>query len=220
MHEFRLGGAVTLNKWRNNRRRKSNWRPIAFFGVLAILGIILGHDSILDFVKDFYPASKAANYQSEGATFQTIGQISGQVIQVKDGDSFTLRLDRDNSANTIKFNGKSEIEVRLSSIDAPEYFQPYGDVCRQELSNIIGSQTISLDPVDQDKYDRIIAVVYIANLNVNREMVRRGCAWAYRRYLKDFSMLALEREAKEQKVRIWSQDPSKIKPPWQERREH
>lgn len=211
---------MTLNRWRNNRRRKSVWRPIVIFGVLAILGFILHHFSNMDFVKDISPFSKAATSQSEEAKLQTIGQISGRVVQVKDGDSFTMRLDRDNSANAIKFNGQSEIEVRLSSIDAPEYFQTYGQECRQELTNIIGSQTISLDPVDQDKYGRTIAVVYIANINVNREMVRRGCAWAYRRYLKDFSMLALEREAKQQKVRIWSQDASKIKPPWQERREH
>ena len=214
---------MTLNKW-----RKSTWRILVLIGILAIIGIGLRSNGPPEVIKGIYQGKITEKAQSATELSQIDGQdrsqmrgeISGQVVQVKDGDSFIMSLDADNSNNASNFPGKSEIEVRLSSIDAPEYFQPFGQECRRELSNIIGSQKISIKPETKDKYGRTIAVAYIANINVNREMVRRGCAWAYLRYLNDFSMRQLEQDARRQKLLIWSQEPSNIKPPWQERKEH
>ncbi len=49
-----------------------------------------------------------------------------------------------------------------------------------------------------DRYDRFVARIYVGDLDVSREMVRRGAAWAYRQYLTDRSLLDDEAEAKGQ----------------------
>lgn len=142
-------------------------------------------------------------------------QISGRPIQIKDGDSFVMRQ------NNIRLNSKYKktiIEVRLASIDAPEYYMPFGRECRRQLENLIIGQTIILVPITNDRYGRIVGVAKIANRNINREMVRNGCAWAYRRYLYDREMIALEQAARREKIGLWSQEPSKIIPPWQQRK--
>lgn len=38
-----------------------------------------------------------------------------------------------------------------------------------------------------DRYGRVLRCVYVGGLDVNREMVSRGAAWVYVRYMKDQS---------------------------------
>lgn len=130
-----------------------------------------------------------------------------QTIHVKDGDSFTASS-----------NGRN-LEIRLASIDAPEYFQTYGRESKAHLEALIGSQRINVRPYENDRYGRVVGDVFIGNLNINREMVRTGNAWAYRRYLHDSSMIGLERAARSQKLGLWSGAQTKIKPPWLERKD-
>lgn len=190
----------------SNRRQKSHWHFYIFFVLSIFIVIFLVKYKILEKIKSWPKQENSA---------QNNGPISGKVLHIKDGDSFIMRLDTDNQSNIEKFPNQKEVEVRLSSIDAPEYNQNYGQECRQELSDLIRNKSISIEPETQDRYGRTIAIVFIANNNVNREMVRRGCAWAYRKYLSDYEMLKLEREAKANNLRIWSQDPAQIIPPWE-----
>ena len=48
--------------------------------------------------------------------------------------------------------------------------------------------------------------------NLNRELVKAGLAWWYRKYSKDESLGALEEEAKTAKRGLWT-DPEPV-PPW------
>lgn len=130
---------------------------------------------------------------------------NAKVIKIFDGDSFIVLKD------------KISIEIRLSSIDAPEYFQDYGRECKNVLSDLILSKTISIKPNGKDKYGRTIAFVYYNNININQEMVKRGCAFAYIKYLKDKSLIGLEMRARKDKVGLWAQPKSKIIPPWKAR---
>ena len=57
---------------------------------------------------------------------------------------------------------------------------------------------------DTDKYGRTVGRIYVGGTNVNAEMVKRGAAWAYRQYLKDQSLLALEQQAKTAKRGLWA----------------
>ena len=43
-----------------------------------------------------------------------------------------------------------------------------------------------------DRYERIIGRIYVDDLDVNAEMVRRGAAWVYRKYAKDQKLFQLE----------------------------
>lgn len=125
-----------------------------------------------------------------------------KVTHIYDGDSLRAKSE-------LKF-----YEIRLASIDAPEYNQNYGKICRAKLASLIENKTIKVKPITTDRYKRIIADIEFENKNINREMVETGCAWAYRKYLYDFSLIALEKSAQKQKIGLWSQPKSQWIPPW------
>lgn len=124
----------------------------------------------------------------------------GEVLSVADGDTLVLRC------------AGEALRVRLAQIDAPEYRQAYGHRARKELALLVAGQTVRLQEHGRDSYDRALGTVYLGELDVNREMVRRGHAWAYRRYLQDPQLLQDEAAAREQRLGLW-QDPSP-RPPW------
>lgn len=127
------------------------------------------------------------------------------VTHIYDGDSIRAK------------SGNQEIEIRLASIDAPEFNQNYGIKCRALLQRKINGAHVRIEPIEKDKYGRIIANVYLGVRNINREQVAEGCAWAYRRYLHDNAMMGLEQSARRAKLGLWSQKQSAIMPPWIER---
>ncbi len=128
-----------------------------------------------------------------------------KVIHVYDGDS-------------IKVNSNNRYyEIRLASIDAPEYSQEFGQFCKTKLSNLIENQMINIQPRTTDRYDRIVADILFGKMNINKEMVKIGCAWAYRKYLYDQSYIGLEKTAQKQKIGLWSQPKSLWIPPWKTR---
>ena len=67
-----------------------------------------------------------------------------------------------------------------------------------------------------DKYGRLLAYLYLepGGLFVNREIVARGCAFAYVKYpfahMEDFR--AAERQAREQRLGLWGPAPAPSKP--------
>ncbi len=101
--------------------------------------------------------------------------------------------------------------IRLEGIDAPEYNQKCFDAqgrlydcgrkSKETLSALVAN---GVDCVRRkiDRYKREVSICHAGELNVNREMVRRGQAVAYTRYLNDFA--ADEAEAKKAKRGIWS----------------
>lgn len=113
---------------------------------------------------------------------------------ILDGDTFELE------------NGET---VRLIGIDAPEIFDPGGDIARDFLSYLILDKKIILLPGDEDKdnYGRLLRYVYIGDTSVNEEMIRRG--YAEVRYLSQDDpnldyYIQLEIEAEEKKAGLWS----------------
>ena len=75
------------------------------------------------------------------------------VTHVYDGDSIRAK------------SGNKEIEIRLASIDAPEFNQNFGKECRAQLYKKIYHTKISINPIEQDKYGRTIAELYVGNRN-------------------------------------------------------
>lgn len=53
------------------------------------------------------------------------------------------------------------------------------------------------------------------SLDANREQVKRGLAWVYRKYLHDQSLLQVEDDARKAKVGLWA-EPNPM-PPWEYR---
>lgn len=136
-------------------------------------------------------------------------EYKGVVVAVADGDTLTMRA----------YNNR-RMTIRLADIDAPENKQPYGNEAKQSLAGMVEGQPIIVDKKTRDRYQRTVGTVYRASddLNVNREQTRLGNSWAYRTYLYDPVMLALEDAARSSEMGLWGPSEEAPLPPWQWRR--
>jgi endonuclease YncB( thermonuclease family) len=135
------------------------------------------------------------------------GEISGKVIGIADGDTFTLLT-----------TNKQQVKIRLAEIDAPESGQPYGNESKQALSDLIFGKDVRVVEQTTDRYGRTVGRPYVGDLDVSAEMVRMGAAWAYRDYLKDKRLLILEGRAKTNKRGVWGLSEAQNMAPWEWRR--
>ena len=118
--------------------------------------------------------------------------ITGRVVGVQDGDSLTLLVE-----------GNRQLKVRLESIDAPELGQEYGKNAKAFLSDLAFGKTAQVYATGQDKYGRTLGWVFVAKLNTNLELVRRGFAWNYVEYSKNREVAQAETQAREQRAGLW-----------------
>ena len=110
--------------------------------------------------------------------------------------------------------------MRLAGIDSPEHGQPWGEESRTALAGLVTGKRVWLEPEDTDRYGRTVARVYVGELDVNEELVRRGDAWVYRRYAKDERLFALEEEARAARRGLWALPARDRVPPWKWRKSH
>jgi endonuclease YncB( thermonuclease family) len=129
--------------------------------------------------------------------------LSGTVLRVIDGDTIEVQL------------GSGPIRVRLGSIDTPEKDQPWGPQAQAALAGRVNGKRVELEPVAQDRYDRLVAVVLVGGENINAWMVQQGDAWAYRDYLEDPSYCAWEAVARASRLGLWSLPPGSRVAPWE-----
>ena len=121
--------------------------------------------------------------------------LTGKVVKVSDGDTFTLLLD-----------GGSTVRVRLHGIDAPEIRggQPYSRAAREHLADMIAGRTVAVDVRDTDRYGRSIGVVSTSDVaDVNLEMLRAGMAWHYSHYDSTPAYRDAERAARRDGLGLW-----------------
>lgn len=126
--------------------------------------------------------------------------FAGRVINVADGDTLTVLV------------AKSQVKVRLDSIDAPESKQAFGTRSRQSLAELCAGKAASVADLGKDRYGRTIGRVTCAGTDANAEQVRRGMAWVFVRYAPKASPLyALESEAMATRRGLWA-DPHAVAP--------
>ena len=133
--------------------------------------------------------------------------FQGRVVGIADGDTFTLLTP-----------GNQQIRIRLAEIDAPESGQPYGQKSKQALSDLIFRKNVVVRVQTTDRYGRKVARPFVGDLDVCEEMIRIGAAWAYRQYLRDENLPAIEAEAKVEKKGLWGLSEAQAVPPWEWRR--
>lgn len=131
---------------------------------------------------------------------QTI--ISGKVVRVADGDTFTL-LD----------NKNKQIRIRLYGIDCPENKQDYSQVAKKFTSDRVFGKVIKVEVQNVDRYGRIVGLVILPDgKNLNEELLKAGLAWHYTHYDKTKEFAKLQRIAKREKRGVWRhKNPI---PPW------
>ena len=129
--------------------------------------------------------------------------MSGTVTRVIDGDTIEVQL------------SSGPIRVRLNSIDTPENDQPWGPEAQAALARRVDGKRVELEPVTQDRYDRLVVVVLLDGENINAWMVQQGDAWAYRDYLDDPGYCAWEATARASQRGLWSLPPGSRVAPWE-----
>jgi len=137
--------------------------------------------------------------------------LTGRVVGVADGDTLTV-LDATNTQH----------KIRLSGIDSPEKKQPFGQVCKQSLSDLAYGRTVAVEANKLDRYGRMIGKVLVDGEDVNLEQVRRGCGWHYKQYQNEqvlddrLAYNAAEESARASRVGLWAdRDPVA---PWEWRK--
>jgi len=141
------------------------------------------------------------------AVTTTAAELSGRVVRVADGDTFTLLT-----------SDSQQIKIRLAEIDAPESGQPYGNKSKQALSSLLVGKDIRVVVQTIDRYGRTVGRPYIGSLDVCEEMIRLGAAWVYRQYVIDDSLFDVESEAKNARRGVWGLSESQNMAPWEWRR--
>ena len=131
-------------------------------------------------------------------------EFEAEVVAVMDGDTIKVLT-----------SDKKEIKIRFEHIDAPEKKQPFGQVCKQMLSDMIFGKTVYVRSQKRpDRYGRMIAEVFMCEASkesVNMALVRQGCAWHYKAFSKDSTYAEAERIARESRAGLWK-DESPIAP--------
>lgn len=58
-----------------------------------------------------------------------------------------------------------------------------------------------------DRYKRLIAEVILEDgTNLNKELIKQGLAWHFKKYSEDSEYAELEIEAKNNKIGLWSEE--------------
>ena len=128
-------------------------------------------------------------------------EFYAKVVGVSDGDTFK-----------VLYQENQEVKVRLGHIDAPEMGQPFGKSAKKFASDLcFGKEVKIVKQKKKDRYQRIIAEVFVGETNINKEIVRAGYAWHFKKYSLDKEYDKIEAEARENKRGLW-QDKNPVAP--------
>ena len=129
-----------------------------------------------------------------------IDSVSAKVVGVKDGDTYVTLID------------KTQITIRLEHVDCPEKKQAYGQVAKQFGSNFCYGKEVKVKwNKVKDRNGRWIAEIYLLDKCLNKELVKNGLAWHFKKYSKSVEYSNLELEAQKKKIGLWK-DKSSIAP--------
>jgi micrococcal nuclease len=120
-------------------------------------------------------------------------KLTGKVVSVHDGDTLTV-LDA----------AKTKRKIRLHGIDAPESKQPFGNVAKKALADLVFGKEVDVEVVDKDRYGREVGNVHVDGVHVNREQVANGLAWRYVQYDKRGEFTQVEQAARAARKGLWA----------------
>lgn len=134
--------------------------------------------------------------------FCASAQLTGRVVDVHDGDTFTMLVDC-----------QRRVTVRLSSIDCPELDQPYGYTARRRVVKLCFDKDITVDSIGRDRYGRVLGLCLLPNGDtLNYRLIKDGLAWQYVKYDKSPYLKELQNIAHRNRKGLWRKDAT---PPWE-----
>lgn len=127
-------------------------------------------------------------------------QLTGRVVKISDGDTFTLLCDN------------KTVRVRLYGIDSPESKQPYAQKAKAYLADLVSVNPVRVWVANTDRYGRVIGKVSTSRTqDVSLQMLKAGLAWHYSHFDKTAAYREAEQAARRQKIGLW-QDPKPVNP--------
>jgi endonuclease YncB( thermonuclease family) len=104
--------------------------------------------------------------------------------------STTLAFSTANASNvniidgdTIRVDG---VTIRITELDTPETFRSrceneliLGLAAKEHLRALLDSGTVSYEATGRDRYGRMLAHVYVGEVNIGQQMIRDGVALPY-----------------------------------------
>jgi len=127
-----------------------------------------------------------------------------KVIKIIDAD--TIRVD---------CAGVSD-RIRLCGIDSPEKKQPYSKEATALVKQLLKGGSVELVEVERDRYQRMVAEVFVGKTFVNAEVVKAGYAYEYKKYSKKcphkIEITQAEEVAQRSKAGVW--DGNNYQMPW------
>lgn len=170
------------------------------FRFLIVSIVLLTAIGVVVYIK--YSINQGDVGRSDAVRSDSLPQsYDAQVVGLTDGDTIK-----------VLYQGKKDT-IKLFGIDAPEIWQFYG------LESTIYLQRILCNPVTvetrtTDRYGRTVAVLWCDGIDINKQMVEAGYAWAYRRYSEDYVLS--ENQARSIGIGLWQEENPM--PPWIYRR--
>jgi endonuclease YncB( thermonuclease family) len=132
--------------------------------------------------------------------------LSGRVIKVADGDTITILTE-----------DFTQIKVRLHGVDCPERKQDFANKAKIFTSGLVFGKVVNVAALNKDRYGRTIGIVSLPDGRIlNRELLKAGLAWHYKKYDSSSEWANLELEARKRKVGIWSMKNPIA--PWEQRK--
>lgn len=124
---------------------------------------------------------------------QVVELLSGRVVGVTDGDTIKV-LTADSTL----------LKIRLDGIDCPEKSQAFGTKAKQFASDLVFGRNVKVEKTGIDKYGRTLGYVIVSDsINLNKELLKAGLAWHYKKYNNNPELAQLEEEARRQKKGLW-----------------
>ncbi|MDA0283891.1 MAG: thermonuclease family protein [Planctomycetota bacterium] len=175
-----------------NRRKRRLPRSVVV--ILGIVIFLLQHFGVWDRIQNQIDAVIPT---------QTVTEDNGtwRVIRVVDGDTLVLQNDE---------------RVRLIGVDTPETkhptkpVEPFGPEASSFTKRAVEGKVVQLqfDREKRDRYQRLLAYVYVGDWCLNEELIRAGYSECITRYPFDKSMKArfrlAEGEARNSRRGLWS----------------
>jgi micrococcal nuclease len=126
--------------------------------------------------------------------------FTAKVIGITDGDTVIV-ITEDNN----------QIKIRLEGIDCPESHQDFGDKAKDATAELCFKKEVRIEKTGTDRYGRTLGYVYVGEVCVNKELLKLGMAWHYKKYNQDPELAKLEDGARSAKIGLWSY-PNPIAP--------
>jgi micrococcal nuclease len=99
----------------------------------------------------------------------------------------SIKVTRVIDGDTFEIDGGEK--VRLVGINAPEIRDIYGEEAKQHLVFLVEGKIVDLEPDhrsnDRDRYSRLLRYVILDGVDINKQMVIDGFAFAYLKYRFD-----------------------------------